>query len=190
MLEVLVRCSAAIDSAGPGPISSISAGRPRRLSVRSPRPNLEPRRLCEVKPPTTESSGLQPGRRYGESGLDCHIEKSLISEGCILNKVSIIDNVIGIRSRIGGTRMEALAIERRLLPRASTIWMNKHRTATGRCRNTVIRKAIIDKNVRIGNNCRITNQQGLEYHDGENYYIREGIIVIPKGATIPHGTTI
>ena len=56
--------------------------------------------------------------------------------------------------------------------------------------NTIIRNAIIDKNVRIGSNCRILNEAGIEYHDGDNYFIREGIIVIPKGATIPDGTVI
>jgi glucose-1-phosphate adenylyltransferase len=56
--------------------------------------------------------------------------------------------------------------------------------------NTIIRKAIIDKNVRVGSNCRILNEAGLEYHDGDNYFIREGIIVIPKGVTIPDETVI
>ncbi len=126
--------------------------------------------------------------------LDCHIEKSLISEGCILNKVSIIDSVIGIRSRIGeGTR-----IEKTLMMGAdfyqSLNDLDKEqasgRPLVGVGSNTIIRKAIIDKNVRIGSNCKILNEAGLEYHDGPNYFIREGIIVIPKGVTIPDETVI
>jgi glucose-1-phosphate adenylyltransferase len=56
--------------------------------------------------------------------------------------------------------------------------------------NSIIRKAIIDKNVRIGSNVRILNEAGHEHFDGDNYYIREGIVVIPKGATITDGTVI
>jgi glucose-1-phosphate adenylyltransferase len=126
--------------------------------------------------------------------VDCQIERSLISEGCILNQVSISDSVIGIRSRIeNGTR-----IEKTLMMGAdyyqSLNDLNEDRAAghpwVGIGRNTLIRKAIIDKNVRIGSDCRILNEGGIEYHDGGNYYIREGIIVIPKGATIPDGTVI
>ena len=56
--------------------------------------------------------------------------------------------------------------------------------------NTIIRKAIIDKNVRIGSNVRILNEAGHEHFDGDNYYIREGVVIIPKGATITDGTII
>ena len=56
--------------------------------------------------------------------------------------------------------------------------------------NTIIRRAIIDKNVRIGSNVRMLNEAGHEHFDGDNYYIREGIVVIPKGATITDGTII
>jgi glucose-1-phosphate adenylyltransferase len=54
----------------------------------------------------------------------------------------------------------------------------------------VIRHAIIDKNARIGMKVHIINEAGLEHHDGPNYCIRDGIVVIPKNATIPDGTII
>jgi glucose-1-phosphate adenylyltransferase len=58
--------------------------------------------------------------------------------------------------------------------------------------NSVIRGAIIDKNVRIGKNVKLLNQAGVDHKDGENgcYYIREGIIIVPKNATIADGTEI
>jgi glucose-1-phosphate adenylyltransferase len=56
--------------------------------------------------------------------------------------------------------------------------------------NTVIRNAIIDKNVRIGSNVRILNEGSMQDHDGGNFYIREGIVIVPKGATITDGTII
>jgi glucose-1-phosphate adenylyltransferase len=58
--------------------------------------------------------------------------------------------------------------------------------------NTLIRRAIVDKNVRIGKNVKLLNLAGIDFKDGENgcYYIREGIIIVPKGAVIPDGTEI
>jgi glucose-1-phosphate adenylyltransferase len=126
--------------------------------------------------------------------VECQIEKSLVSEGSILNHVSISDSIIGIRSRIEkGSR-----VERTLMMGADYYQsiqdlnddQREGRPRLGIGQNTIIRNAIIDKNVRIGSNCRILNEAGIEYHDGDNYFIREGIIVIPKGATIPDGTVI
>ena len=58
-------------------------------------------------------------------------------------------------------------------------------------KGTLIRRAIIDKNARIGEVCRIGIDH-LERKDGDygNYHIRDGIIVIPKNAVIPSGTVI
>jgi glucose-1-phosphate adenylyltransferase len=128
--------------------------------------------------------------------INCVINNSLISDGCILNHVRIDHSIVGIRTRIeGGTTiehsllmgadyyqsLEDLAQERQHgLP-----WI-------GIGENTHIRKAIIDKNVRIGSNVKILNDAGRTEYDDEsgNYYIREGIVIVPKGATITDGTII
>src|SRR5262249_61082091 len=57
-------------------------------------------------------------------------------------------------------------------------------------RNTVIDHAIIDKNARIGEGVVITPENKAADVDAENYYIRDGVVVIPKNAVIPHGTWI
>jgi glucose-1-phosphate adenylyltransferase len=49
-----------------------------------------------------------------------------------------------------------------------------------------IKKAIFDKNVTIGNRVQLTNRQKLKTYDSMNVFIRDGIIVVPKGATIPN----
>jgi glucose-1-phosphate adenylyltransferase len=56
--------------------------------------------------------------------------------------------------------------------------------------NTVIRRAIIDKNARIGANVRLVNESGIENADGPDgsYYIRDRIILVPKNATVKDGT--
>jgi glucose-1-phosphate adenylyltransferase len=58
--------------------------------------------------------------------------------------------------------------------------------------NTTIRKAIVDKNTRIGRNVRIVNKDGVVESSREDlgFVIRSGIVVIIKNATIPDGTVI
>ena len=56
--------------------------------------------------------------------------------------------------------------------------------------NCKIENAIIDKNARIGDNVTISPAGKPENVDHELYYIRDGIVIIPKNAVIPHGTVI
>jgi len=70
-----------------------------------------------------------------------------------------------------------------------------HNEATGRPRigigsNTRVENAIIDKNARIGNNCILTPAGKPDNMDHPLYYIRDGIVIVPKGGIIPHGTVI
>jgi glucose-1-phosphate adenylyltransferase len=56
---------------------------------------------------------------------------------------------------------------------------------------SILKRAIIDKNARIGANCRI----GIDNVDRANgeyptHYIVDGIIVIPKNTVVPDGTVI
>ena len=55
---------------------------------------------------------------------------------------------------------------------------------------TVIERAIVDKNARIGAGVRITPDGKPPDMDGPNFYVRDGIVVIPKGAVVPDGTVI
>jgi len=54
----------------------------------------------------------------------------------------------------------------------------------------VIENAILDKDCRIGGNVRITNAKGVQDAEEANFVIREGIVVIPRGAVVPNGTVI
>lgn len=132
-----------------------------------------------------------PGTKFQGS---CSISNSLISEGCILNSVTLSRSVIGIRSRIeGGSVLENTmmmgADYYQTLPELATD-RNAGLPWVGIGEGTIIRNAIIDKNVRIGSNVRILNEAGLQEHDGGNYFIREGVIVIPKNAVVTDGTII
>ncbi len=126
--------------------------------------------------------------------VDCEIKDSLVSDGCILNRASINHCVIGIRSRVENYSR----IEHSLLMGAdyyqSLEDLAKDRQHglpwIGIGENSHIRGAIIDKNVRIGSNVKILNEAGHEHFDGGNYFIREGVVIVPKSATITDGTII
>lgn len=123
------------------------------------------------------------------------IHDSLVSEGCVILNSRVINSVIGIRSYIGNH----ITIEDTVLMGSDFYqWHSReHREADmdapeapGIGAHSTIRKALIDKNVRIGERCTITNTEGVEEYDGDNYYIRDGIVVIPKNTVIADDTVI
>jgi len=122
------------------------------------------------------------------------INHAVISDGCIINRCKINDSIIGVRNTIN----EGCDINRTILLGCdyyeSDISIRQHEgrgvPRIGVGRNTHIDNAIVDKNARIGDNCRISPQGKPEKVDHENYYIRDGIVIIPKNAAIPHGTVI
>lgn len=126
--------------------------------------------------------------------LGTTLDKTVIAEGCILQADDIRHSVIGIRSRIGrGSKIENAYIMGS--DRYQTLEEIDEENASGHPLigigdNCMITNAIIDKNVRIGNNVRING--GLHLADGDYgfYAVKDGIIVVKKGAVIPGGTEI
>ncbi len=139
----------------------------------------------------TRTRYLPPSKLHG-----CDIDNSMVSEGCIINGVYARNSIIGLRSRLDvGVRIEdSIIMGSDFFESIEEIRSNLERNIPhiGIGENSIIRRAIIDKNVRIGKNVRLVNNAGTEFKDGENgcYYIREGIIIVPKGAVIPDGTEI
>lgn len=57
--------------------------------------------------------------------------------------------------------------------------------------NSVIERAIIDKNVRIGRNVRIVNKAAADsMEEAATHVIRDGVVVTHKNITLPDGTAI
>ena len=56
----------------------------------------------------------------------------------------------------------------------------------------MIKGAILDDNVSIGDNCQITNKDGITEVDRteDGYVIQDGIVTILRNAVIPSGTVI
>ena len=117
------------------------------------------------------------------------VDKSLISEGCILNGKEIKHSVIGIRSRIGdGTIIQnSYVMGNDYYQNIET--MNEDRESgkilVGIGERCFINNALIDKNCRIGNDVYINGGSHLGDFSNELYAIKEGIVVIKKGAVIP-----
>ena len=126
----------------------------------------------------------------------CEIRESIISEGCIINGAKIVNSLIGIRSRLGaGVQLDAAyvmgadyyqTLEDMEADRLSG------RPWIGVGEGTIIRRAIIDKNARIGAGVRLLNEAGVLEAEGPNgsYYIRDRIIIVPKNGLIPDGTVV
>jgi glucose-1-phosphate adenylyltransferase len=54
----------------------------------------------------------------------------------------------------------------------------------------VLDRVIVDKNARIGDGVRMVNESGVQEADGDGYYIRNGIVIVPKGARIQPGVVV
>ena len=122
------------------------------------------------------------------------IDHALVSDGCIINHANISHSVIGIRSLVnGGSELHrVILMGGDYYESNSSISENeisgKPRMGIGQ--NTRIENAIIDKNARIGDNVVISPAGKPENMDHPLYCIRDGIVIIPKNGSIPHGTVI
>ncbi len=127
-------------------------------------------------PPTTvESSSLN---------------KVVMCAGCYIQKSVIRHSLLGNRSVVG----RGAVVEDSIIMGAD--YFEEERPDLGQPiplgigAGTRIRKAIIDKNTRIGKNCVISPEGKHGDMDHDLFYIRDGIIVIPKGVMIPDNTTL
>ncbi|HWC77027.1 MAG TPA: glucose-1-phosphate adenylyltransferase [Blastocatellia bacterium] len=151
---------------------------------------LPPFNFFDAQAPMYTRPRYLPGSKL----LDCHIQSTIITEGCILNGATINDSIIGVRSRIEhGSRLEGVLMMgadfyQSLEDMQRETDYGYPRIGVGR--NCFIRKAIIDKNARIGQGVRIANESGLKEFDGDGYYIRDGIVIVPKNSVITDGTSI
>jgi len=137
----------------------------------------------------TRARMLPPAKISGTT-----LEKTIIAEGCIINASRIESSVIGIRTRIGiGTTIVSSYLMG--IDYYETIEEIRHDREHGlpsvgigdRC---YIRNCIVDKNCRIGDDVRINGGSHLENTDHSLYTVKDGIVVVKKGAVIPNGFVI
>ncbi|EAR11539.1 ADP-glucose pyrophosphorylase [Polaribacter irgensii 23-P] len=120
------------------------------------------------------------------------LNKTIIAEGCIISAEKIEKSVIGIRSRIG---KETIVTNTYMmgndmyesLEDIKLIGIENQLGIGDRC---FINNCIIDKNCRIGDDTRINGGLHLKDTETNTYLVKDGIVVIKKGAVLPKGTVI
>ena len=122
------------------------------------------------------------------------MDKALVSEGSIINASRVENSVIGIRSRIGhDTTLISTYIMGSDYYETLTEITEAHQNKIpllgigSRCQ---IKNAILDKNVRIGNDVKIIGGSHLPDTDNPLYTVKDGIVVVKKGAVIHDGFVI
>jgi glucose-1-phosphate adenylyltransferase len=115
------------------------------------------------------------------------LRQAIISDGCIISDAHLERCVVGVRSIIqsGATIRNSVVMGADYYQTDSTTPGDQIPIGIGK--NCVIDRAIIDKNARIADGVVITPEGKPDDLDAENYYLRDGIVVIPKDATIPPG---
>jgi glucose-1-phosphate adenylyltransferase len=120
--------------------------------------------------------------------FDCRIESSIVAEGCHLDQCEIASSVVGIRSHIS----PGAKVTRAVLLGADSYDEDTGvvKVKLGIGRDVVLDRVIVDKNARIADGVRLVNEAGVQHADGDGYYIRNGVIIVPKGATLPEGLVV
>ena len=122
------------------------------------------------------------------------IDHAIISDGCIINHAKIAHCIVGVRSVVGaGSNLNrTILLGSDFFESEASIIENESsgRPRIGVGTNTRIENAIIDKNARIGNDVVISPAGKPDNIDHPLYYIRDGVVIIPKGGIIPHGTVV
>ncbi|MCL4106470.1 UNVERIFIED_CONTAM: hypothetical protein GTU68_030428 [Idotea baltica] len=130
---------------------------------------------------------LAPSKFFGTI-----VNSSLISEGCILHAKEIDNSVVGIRARIGPRTSvkDSIVFGNDYYQKLENISEESQQKLLGIGKDCVVDKAIIEKNVKIGNFVDIIGHDSLEDLETDTYCIRDGIIVVKKGAIIADNTKI
>jgi glucose-1-phosphate adenylyltransferase len=133
----------------------------------------------QQKPIFTHARFLPAARITGSS-----INSSIICEGCMIENSSISDSVVGLRSVIkSGSKLSRV-----IFMGADYYETERHDgDGLGIGSNCVIQNAILDKDVRIGDNVHLVNKEGIVNGEKDGIIIHDGIIVVPKSTRIPSG---
>lgn len=120
------------------------------------------------------------------------LNKAVISDGCIIQAEKIERSVIGIRSKIGRESVikNTYMMGNDTYESLYDIEVNRIENLLGIGDRCYIDNCIIDKNCRIGDDVRIEGGKHLKDIETDSYLIKDGIVVVKKGATIPKGTII
>ncbi|NGX27985.1 MAG: Glucose-1-phosphate adenylyltransferase [Candidatus Anoxychlamydiales bacterium] len=140
--------------------------------------------IYDEKNPIYTSAHHLPGANIKTTS----ITNSIICEGSIVEAKEINHSMIGLRSKInagtiiknsvllGNSTYSSPIQTQDVLPDVFEIG-----------KNCVIEKTIIDEHVKIGNNVKLINKKNLSSYDSEKIFVRDNIIIVTAGTTLPDG---
>ena len=137
----------------------------------------------ELRPIFTNRYDLPPTKI-----TNAEIQQAIVCEGVIAECDEVTHSILGPRA----------VIHKGSIIRNSYIMGNDYYESTIRAHhrlpfqphigeNCILDRTIVDKNVKIGKNVQLINKKNLTHFDSENIFIRDGIIIVTRGATIPDG---
>jgi glucose-1-phosphate adenylyltransferase len=147
-----------------------------------------PFQFYDARRPIYTHPRFLPGSRL----TDCSVRDAIVTEGCQLERCTIEESVVGIRTHI----REGTHVRRSVLLGAdfyesdSNAPRSRNMPPLGLGRGVMLDRVVVDKNARIGHGARLVNEKQVSDADGKGYYIREGIIIVPKDGVIPPGTVV
>lgn len=168
-------------------IGTIKAFYESMIALTDPNPRFD--FYNEQKPIFTRARFL-PGARVD----NCAITESVICDAARMKNAKVHKSIVGIRSMVReGVQLDNVVMlgadfAETDIEKAECAANGKPYLGIGE--GTVIEKAIIDKNARIGKNVRMLAEGRPENVDHEKYAIRDGILIVPKGSVIADGTVI
>ena len=170
-------------------IGTIRAFFEANLDVTSELPRFN---FFDMSAPIYSRPRFLPGSKINGAKID----HAVITDGCIINQADIAFSIVGLRCLVGpGTTLRrTVLLGNDFYETQESIREHegKGMPRIGIGSNCRIENTIVDKNARIGDNVVISPAGKPEKldHDKPTYFIRDGIVIVPKGGVIPHGTVI
>lgn len=142
-----------------------------------------------ARPIYTHPRFLPPCEVYGST-----LDQVLLTDGCCVSQATITNSVIGLRSVI---RPKAVVKDSVIM--GADYYESKEerelnaklgRPDLGIGEETIIESALVDKNARIGRKVQINYRPDRPDSETDSWVVRDGLVIIPKGATVQDGTVI
>jgi glucose-1-phosphate adenylyltransferase len=116
-----------------------------------------------------------------------------VADGCVVEG-SLSECVVGVRSNIG----KGSKLEHTIMMGADYFESEESRArhqargepAIGVGSGCVIKRAIIDKNARVGNNVRLSPEGKPDMWQQGALFVRDGVIIVTKNGVVPDGTVV
>ena len=147
-----------------------------------------PFRFYDPRRPIYTHARFLPGARLS----DCVARDAIVAEGCSLDRSTIEQSVVGIRTNIqtGATIRRSVLLGADFCEADDDAPARDGNPRLGIGRDVVLDRVIVDKNARIGDGARLVNEAGVMRADGDGYYIRDGVVVVPKDGVIKPGQSV